>query len=149
MQQPYAIVTVVGSKIKDSGPTLLTFILGMDIDEAVVDWLQQRIMLNNHQHASNFCCSYVLGVDIDEEALATCSSNVKEFEISNMDLLQSDIHSLVSQAGRLHNAFDTVIMNPPFGTKHNRGGAQRLHERYTAVFFKKFSFANIYVKVWS
>ena len=60
-------------------------------------------------------------MDIDEDALTTCHNNLTELEITNMDLLQTDVCGLVSQAGRLHHAFDTVIMNPPFGTKHNEG----------------------------
>lgn len=71
------------------------------------------------------CCmlgaDYVLGVDIDQDALEICSANVKMLDISNMDLVQNDIHSLVVNPGRLEHAFDTVIMNPPFGTKNNAG----------------------------
>ena len=74
-------------------------------------------------------------MDIDEEALVTCSSNMKEFDISNMDLMQSNIQNLLTEVGRLHGAFDTVVMNPPFGTKHNEGEAQRVLK----LFLKKLS----------
>ncbi|XP_070212197.1 rRNA N(6)-adenosine-methyltransferase METTL5-like [Littorina saxatilis] len=71
------------------------------------------------------CCmlgaGYVLGVDIDDDALDTCSSNLAELEISNMNLLQGDANNLLTQSGRMHHAFDTVVMNPPFGTKKNEG----------------------------
>ncbi|PVD31092.1 hypothetical protein C0Q70_10370 [Pomacea canaliculata] len=66
-------------------------------------------------------CSYVLGVDIDPEALAICANNISEFDITNIDLLHCDIRSLVNHPGRLHGAFDVVVMNPPFGTKNNQG----------------------------
>lgn len=77
------------------------------------------------------CCwtvfSYVLGVDIDPEALAICANNISEFDITNIDLLHCDIRSLVNHPGRLHGAFDVVVMNPPFGTKNNQG-------KYCALF---------------
>ena len=64
-------------------------------------------------------------MDIDEDALSTCSDNLREFEITNMDLLQSSAYDLAKGAGRLHRAFDTVVMNPPFGTKRNEGETRR------------------------
>nr|CAG4641979.1 EOG090X0BVL [Eurycercus lamellatus] len=61
---------------------------------------------------------YVLGVDIDEEALQIASSNIQQFELDNIDLLQCDVKLLPLVLGK---KFDTIIMNPPFGTKHNKG----------------------------
>ncbi|CAL8267825.1 unnamed protein product [Lota lota] len=59
-----------------------------------------------------------VGFDIDKDALDIAQTNTEEFEISNIDLVQSDLCVLeVGYAQR----FDTVIMNPPFGTKHNQG----------------------------
>ncbi|KAI1286399.1 rRNA N6-adenosine-methyltransferase METTL5 [Halotydeus destructor] len=64
----------------------------------------------------------VLGIDIDEDALDICRDNVVDICVDedescpNYDLLQVDVvneHSL----SRLSKSFDTVIMNPPFGTK--------------------------------
>ncbi|MBN3300238.1 METL5 protein, partial [Amia calva] len=49
-----------------------------------------------------------VGFDIDEDA-----------ELTNIDMVQCDVCSLESD--RFYNKFDTVIMNPPFGTKHNKG----------------------------
>lgn len=66
---------------------------------------------------------YVLGVDIDETALDICYENIQGFEMDTIDLLQQDVR-LLGQPGmvdRLKGSFDTVIMNPPFGTKHNEG----------------------------
>lgn len=85
--------------------------------------------------------AYVLGIDIDDDALAVCQNNIEEFEMNNIDLLQQDVTLLESDIlkscdhkekpcdvedatslkTRLYKAFDVVIMNPPFGTKHNEG----------------------------
>lgn len=81
--------------------------------------------------------AYVLGIDIDDDALTVCQNNIEEFEMNNIDLLQQDVTLLesdifkscdhkdiegtVSMKTRLYKAFDVVIMNPPFGTKHNEG----------------------------
>ena len=40
--------------------------------------------------------------------------------MTNIDLMMSDVKTLLV-AERLHGKFDTVVMNPPFGTKHNQG----------------------------
>ncbi|XP_034429095.1 rRNA N6-adenosine-methyltransferase METTL5 [Hippoglossus hippoglossus] len=60
-----------------------------------------------------------VGFDIDEDALEIFRRNAEEFEISNVDLVQCDLCSLDPDA--YASKFDTVIMNPPFGTKHNQG----------------------------
>ncbi|XP_066543538.1 rRNA N(6)-adenosine-methyltransferase METTL5 [Amia ocellicauda] len=60
-----------------------------------------------------------VGFDIDEDALEIFSRNAEEFELTNIDMVQCDVCSLESD--RFYNKFDTVIMNPPFGTKHNKG----------------------------
>lgn len=66
--------------------------------------------------------SHVIGFDIDSDALTTARNNVEEMEIFNVDFVQSDVLSDLSSAESLwHGAFDTVIMNPPFGTKKNAG----------------------------
>ncbi|RUS83529.1 hypothetical protein EGW08_008708 [Elysia chlorotica] len=68
--------------------------------------------------------SYVLGVDVDEDALAVCANNLEEFEMSNVDLLNADVRQMArpeALSSRLSGQFDTVVMNPPFGTKHNQG----------------------------
>uniref|UniRef100_A0A3Q3J486 Methyltransferase-like protein 5 n=1 Tax=Monopterus albus TaxID=43700 RepID=A0A3Q3J486_MONAL len=60
-----------------------------------------------------------VGFDIDSDALNIFKRNAEEFEISNVDLVQCDMCSLDADA--YAKKFDTVIMNPPFGTKHNPG----------------------------
>jgi len=63
--------------------------------------------------------SFVLGVDIDQEALEIARTNVDYCELNNIDFLQCDVKTLP----RILNGqkFDTVVMNPPFGTKNNKG----------------------------
>lgn len=70
--------------------------------------------------------SYVLGIDVDEEALEVCQKNLEDFEIFNVDLLQQDIVNICPNSDDtseklLSKKFDIVIMNPPFGTKKNKG----------------------------
>ncbi|XP_051877605.1 rRNA N6-adenosine-methyltransferase METTL5 isoform X1 [Pristis pectinata] len=60
-----------------------------------------------------------LGVDIDEDALNIFYRNAEEFELANVDMVQYDICS--KSTDKLSKKFDTIIMNPPFGTKHNKG----------------------------
>ncbi|XP_013856844.1 rRNA N(6)-adenosine-methyltransferase METTL5 isoform X1 [Austrofundulus limnaeus] len=60
-----------------------------------------------------------VGFDIDDEALEIFRRNAEEFETSNVDLVQCDLCCL--QGETYAQRFDTVIMNPPFGTKHNQG----------------------------
>lgn len=72
-------------------------------------------------HSINFSLLFSLcvGFDIDNDALDIFRRNAEEFEISNVDLVQCDLCSL--EADAYAKQFDTVIMNPPFGTKHNQG----------------------------
>jgi len=60
----------------------------------------------------------VLGLDLDPDALDTCQQNLEAFDIDNVDLVNGNVTDadLI-----LRQKFDVVIMNPPFGTKHNKG----------------------------
>jgi len=60
----------------------------------------------------------VTGFDVDQDALEQFQGNISDFEMDNIDLVNMDIESLKEG---WTNKFDTVIMNPPFGTKHNKG----------------------------
>ncbi|VDO69801.1 unnamed protein product, partial [Onchocerca flexuosa] len=63
--------------------------------------------------------SYGLGVEIDEEAIGICQSNIERCNLENsIDLICLDVTKNISS---LKPIFDTVIMNPPFGTKNNAG----------------------------
>ncbi|XP_044261727.1 rRNA N6-adenosine-methyltransferase METTL5 [Tribolium madens] len=63
--------------------------------------------------------SLVIGFEIDEDALETFQENVEDQDVSNIDCVQCDVIKMMPN--RFHKMFDTVIMNPPFGTKHNTG----------------------------
>ena len=69
--------------------------------------------------------AFVTGFDIDDDALSVFRNNAEGFEIDNFDLVRADVTAFEAFEGtncnRLRKAFDTVVMNPPFGTKHNRG----------------------------
>nr|XP_054767260.1 rRNA N6-adenosine-methyltransferase METTL5-like [Lytechinus pictus] len=60
-----------------------------------------------------------IGFDIDDDALEVCQRNCEEFELVGVDTVQCDLTKM--EAGSWSKKFDTVIMNPPFGTKHNKG----------------------------
>ncbi|XP_064455573.1 rRNA N6-adenosine-methyltransferase METTL5-like isoform X2 [Ornithodoros turicata] len=62
--------------------------------------------------------SYVVGFDIDMDALEICARNCKEMELTTVDMVQVDITAPFDS--RWSKAFDTVVMNPPFGTR-NKG----------------------------
>eukprot|EP00002_Diphylleia_rotans_P035114 TRINITY_DN7627_c0_g1_i1.p1 TRINITY_DN7627_c0_g1~~TRINITY_DN7627_c0_g1_i1.p1 ORF type:complete len:207 (-),score=58.25 TRINITY_DN7627_c0_g1_i1:30-650(-) len=57
---------------------------------------------------------YVLGIDIDPDALELAKSNIEELEV-DVDLLQANV--ITTDLSMHAKMFDTVIMNPPFGTR--------------------------------
>lgn len=63
---------------------------------------------------------HVVGFDIDSEALNVAKNNVDEMEISTVDFVKCDVLSDL-EGSSWHKAFDTCLMNPPFGTKKNAG----------------------------
>jgi predicted RNA methylase len=69
------------------------------------------------------CCMLgaqsVLGLEVDSEALEMAWINVHKLGITSIDFVQLDIQTLslnVQSNGQL--PFDTVVMNPPFGTRN-------------------------------
>jgi len=60
----------------------------------------------------------VLGLDLDPDALDNCQQNLEAFDIDNVDLVNGNATDadLI-----LRQKFEVVVMNPPFGTKHNKG----------------------------
>ncbi|XP_067141277.1 rRNA N6-adenosine-methyltransferase METTL5 isoform X1 [Centruroides vittatus] len=60
-----------------------------------------------------------IGVDVDDEALSVCLANCEKLEVTNVDLVQMDVVHLADS--RWSKVFDTVVMNPPFGTKKRKG----------------------------
>jgi len=96
--------------------------------------------------------AHVVGFDIDAEALAVAKNNIDEMEISKVDLIQCDVLSDLPSDGSRNKTFDTVLMNPPFGTKKNAGMDMKflkvalqlsrsvvysLHKSSTRAFIKK------------
>lgn len=58
---------------------------------------------------------HVTGIDVDSDALALAKANVAESGCEELvDLVQADLATDVFKASKI---FDTVVMNPPFGTK--------------------------------
>lgn len=65
-------------------------------------------------------CNYVVGFDIDSDALELAKKNLEEVGVDAVELIQCDVSNIDSAIAR-GDLFDTVIMNPPFGTKNNAG----------------------------
>ncbi|XP_033744333.1 methyltransferase-like protein 5 [Pecten maximus] len=81
---------------------------------------------------------HVVGIDIDEDALDISHRNVKDLELE-VDFIQMDVTKICEHVKQTQShdqasciefgsagcfkesSFDTVIMNPPFGTKKNQG----------------------------
>ena len=61
-----------------------------------------------------------IGFDVDSDALEIASRNVAEFELQSCELVQCDVRQ-ISQCYKWTKGFDTIVMNPPFGTKNNKG----------------------------
>ncbi|CAG8653837.1 6944_t:CDS:2 [Funneliformis caledonium] len=62
--------------------------------------------------------SYNLALDIDNDALQIAKENCSEFEV-DAEFILTDIIS--SSMNHFRSKVDTIIMNPPFGTKNNKG----------------------------
>jgi len=64
--------------------------------------------------------SFVVGVDIDMDALDQCRANMSELEVDEHDieLIRANVLTLPTI---MRERYDTVVLNPPFGTKNNAG----------------------------
>lgn len=60
----------------------------------------------------------VIGFEIDEDAIDIFNENANNNEVFNIDVILSDVRQMPT---KFYKMFDTVIMNPPFGTKDNAG----------------------------
>ncbi|KAJ0436184.1 putative DNA methylase, N-6 adenine-specific, S-adenosyl-L-methionine-dependent methyltransferase [Helianthus annuus] len=56
---------------------------------------------------------HVIGIDVDDESLEIASVNADELEVE-LELIQSEIKNLPWRGRQI---VDTVVMNPPFGTR--------------------------------
>ena len=66
----------------------------------------------------------VFSFDVDSDALEICQSNVDDFDVtSTVDLISCDLIQSSQMLDYLtkRRFVDTVVMNPPFGTKNNKG----------------------------
>ncbi|OQV23189.1 Methyltransferase-like protein 5 [Hypsibius exemplaris] len=66
---------------------------------------------------------FVYGLDIDPVALKLFTRNSNEADVDNVEAVLMDVTTISDSAdgGRMSGLFDTVILNPPFGTKGNKG----------------------------
>ena len=70
---------------------------------------------------------HVIGFDIDPAALAIAQENSESLDIDTLDLVMCNVASTTEKPNPVLTAFaarpqfDTVVMNPPFGTKKNAG----------------------------
>jgi predicted RNA methylase len=72
---------------------------------------------------------HVLGIDCDIIAINKCLDNCQQFEdniINKIDMICADVCEELFWK-RFHKCFDCVLMNPPFGTKRNKGFQQFAH----------------------
>ena len=89
--------------------------------------------------ASYFEPSKIVSVDIDTDALEIARANIEHYELTEqIQVFQGDlIESLFEpkkgesiekpeKISDLYEYFDTIIMNPPFGTKNNEGVDMKL-----------------------
>jgi len=83
--------------------------------------------------ASAICgAQYVLGIDCDIDAITQLQTNCQDFDsdiINKIDLICGDICDDLLW-DRFSKCFDCVVMNPPFGTKRNKG--------FQCLYFIKF-----------
>lgn len=64
---------------------------------------------------------FVLGVEIDQNAAEDFRNNCDEFDLQNVECLQANVLHLPALYRHDKPLFDTVLLNPPFGTKQNSG----------------------------
>lgn len=69
---------------------------------------------------------HVIGFEIDQDAIQIAKANIDEMEIENVDFVTMDINNILLNIDKgemkcFQNKFDTVLINPPFGTKKNAG----------------------------
>ena len=63
----------------------------------------------------------VVGFDIDEDALQVAVRNVEKFDLQTVEFVECDVLNMLHPRQPSRKIFDTVVMNPPYGTKKNKG----------------------------
>jgi len=61
------------------------------------------------------------GLDVEEENDGYCDFVLKDVTRTYSRIFDEKCNSKLKDFSQFVGKFDTVIMNPPFGTKHNRG----------------------------
>ncbi len=115
---------------------------------------------------------HVLGIDIDQDALEIARRNIRgilfdedsgddgdgrdDEPVPSIDLLHMDVTAIPTMSS-LHKCADTVLTNPPFGTKGNkgidveflraafhvsRGAVYSLHKSSTRAYIGKWAMRN-------
>ncbi|GES79480.1 methyltransferase-like protein 5 [Rhizophagus clarus] len=90
-------------------------------DKPKIHYSRFRLWLRNSENsiAANLLdSSYNLALDIDDDALQVAKENCSEFEV-DVEFILADLIS--TSMDHLQNKVDTIVMNPPFGTKNNEG----------------------------
>jgi len=67
--------------------------------------------------ASLLDAGHVIGFDIDSDALEIAKENIGEAECETIDLVHTNLVDFENVPSRLLKIADTVVMNPPFGTR--------------------------------
>lgn len=69
--------------------------------------------------ASALCgASQAIGIDLDMNALTIAQQNAIECEVyDTIDLINANVFDLKVMGDRIANVVDTVVLNPPFGTR--------------------------------
>lgn len=88
----------------------------------------------------SFIYSYNLALDIDNDALQIAKENCSEFEV-DVEFILADLIS--TSTDHLQNKVDTIVMNPPFGTKNNEGIDIIFLKKAIEVYWKLFQFGLI------
>eukprot|EP00238_Polyblepharides_amylifera_P002182 CAMPEP_0196591640 /NCGR_PEP_ID=MMETSP1081-20130531/70395_1 /TAXON_ID=36882 /ORGANISM="Pyramimonas amylifera, Strain CCMP720" /LENGTH=211 /DNA_ID=CAMNT_0041915063 /DNA_START=95 /DNA_END=730 /DNA_ORIENTATION=- len=97
--------------------------------------------------------SYVIGVEIDSGAIEVALENCEGFEDLYLDMIQCNLANIAG----LRLKADTVVMNPPFGTKTEGADMEflkcafqvaetavySLHKRSTREYIRKFAMTKL------
>uniref|UniRef100_A0A915MG38 5'-nucleotidase n=1 Tax=Meloidogyne javanica TaxID=6303 RepID=A0A915MG38_MELJA len=98
-----------------------------DIAVSLIQHINYDVENLNNCFVADLGCGtgiFVVGIDIDQDSLEICRSNIATFTSSEMcyDLIQMNLR-IGQIPEKLHGIFDLVITNPPFGTKKGTEGA--------------------------
>ena len=78
--------------------------------------------------ASYFDPKEIVSIDIDSDALELARSNIEHYELEEqIKVIEADLMQLIlGPEPQYNDYFDTILMNPPFGTKNNEGVDMKL-----------------------